>query len=70
MTEENINNEKSTETSSSLEKIIYILDTNILFNEPFAFLSFKEHDVIVPMTVLEELDYIKDSKKDCSSNRS
>lgn len=48
----------------SLETKIYVLDTNILLHEPFAFLSFKEHDVVVPMTVLEELDYIKDSKKD------
>lgn len=50
--------QKSTETK------IYVLDTNILLHEPHAFLSFKEHDVVVPMTVLEELDYIKDSKKD------
>ncbi len=42
----------------------YILDTNILLHEPFAFLSFQEHDVVIPMTVLEELDHIKDSKKD------
>ncbi|WP_438864739.1 PhoH family protein [Neptunicella sp.] len=48
------------------ESKIYVLDTNILLHEPFAFLSFKENDVIVPMTVLEELDYIKDSKKDVS----
>ncbi|GHE81579.1 PhoH family protein [Thalassotalea profundi] len=48
------------------EKIIYILDTNILLHEPFAFLSFKEHDVVVPMTVLEELDSIKDRKRDVS----
>jgi len=48
------------------EKIIYILDTNILLHEPFAFLSFQEHDVVVPMTVLEELDSIKDRKKDVS----
>lgn len=43
---------------------LYVLDTNILLHEPLAFLSFKEHDVVIPMTVLEELDYIKDSKKD------
>lgn len=43
---------------------IYVLDTNILLHEPLAFLSFKEHDVVIPMTVLEELDHIKDSKKD------
>lgn len=48
------------------EKIIYVLDTNILLHEPFAFLSFKEHDVVVPMTVLEELDSIKDRNKDVS----
>ncbi|WP_286263230.1 PhoH family protein [Thalassotalea atypica] len=48
------------------EKIIYILDTNILLHEPFAFLSFQEHDVVVPMTVLEELDSIKDRHKDVS----
>lgn len=48
------------------DKIIYVLDTNILLHEPFAFLSFKEHDVVVPMTVLEELDSIKDRKKDVS----
>lgn len=48
------------------EKIIYILDTNILLHEPFAFLSFQEHDVVIPMTVLEELDSIKDRKKDVS----
>ncbi len=43
---------------------IFVLDTNILLHEPMAFMSFKENDVVVPMTVLEELDYIKDSKKD------
>ncbi len=50
----------------SAEKIIYVLDTNILLHEPFAFRSFKEHDVVVPMTVLEELDSIKDRSKDVS----
>jgi len=60
MTEENMKNENSS------VPIIYILDTNILLHEPFAFLSFKEHDVVVPMTVLEELDSIKDRHKDVS----
>lgn len=48
------------------EKKIYVLDTNILLHEPFAFLNFKEHDVVIPMTVLEELDHIKDRNKDVS----
>lgn len=50
--------------SDSSRTKLFVLDTNILLHEPLAFMSFKEHDVIVPMTVLEELDYIKDSKKD------
>jgi len=66
MTEENMSNEKTTKTPATPEKIIYILDTNILLHEPFAYLSFKEHDVVVPMTVLEELDSIKDRRKDVS----
>ena len=48
------------------KKSVYILDTNILLHEPFAFLSFQEHDVVLPMTVLEELDSIKDRHKDVS----
>jgi len=47
-------------------KKIYILDTNVLLHEPLAIYSFQEHDVVIPMTVLEELDQIKDRKKDVS----
>ncbi|MFC3122397.1 PhoH family protein [Agaribacter flavus] len=52
------------QTAARVHRKLFVLDTNILLHEPLAFLSFKEHDVVVPMTVLEELDYIKDSKKD------
>ncbi|MEX1221601.1 MAG: PhoH family protein [Idiomarina sp.] len=44
----------------------YVLDTNILLHEPLAFLNFQEHNVIIPMVVLEELDAIKDRQKDVS----
>lgn len=44
----------------------YILDTNILLHEPLAFLNFDEHNVVIPMVVLEELDAIKDRQKDVS----
>ncbi|MGF1682009.1 PhoH family protein [Photobacterium minamisatsumaniensis] len=43
---------------------VFVLDTNILLHEPLAIYSFNEHDVVIPMTVLEELDRIKDSKRD------
>ncbi len=48
------------------EKKLYILDTNVLLHEPLAIYSFQEHDVMIPMTVLEELDHIKDRRKDVS----
>lgn len=44
----------------------YVLDTNILLHEPLAFLNFQEHNVVIPMVVLEELDHIKDRQKDVS----
>ncbi|QBG36948.1 PhoH family protein [Litorilituus sediminis] len=66
MAEKNLNNETAPSAPANEQSIIYILDTNILLHEPFAFLSFKEHDVVVPMTVLEELDSIKDRRKDVS----
>ncbi|MGL5501181.1 MAG: PIN domain-containing protein, partial [Plesiomonas shigelloides] len=50
----------------SAERKIFVLDTNILLHEPQSIFSFQEHNVIVPMTVLEELDRIKDSKRDVS----
>ncbi|MBQ4861638.1 PhoH family protein [Pseudoalteromonas sp. MMG013] len=49
-----------------LDKKMYVLDTNVLLHEPLAYLSFQEHDVVIPMTVLEELDHIKDRKRDVS----
>lgn len=45
---------------------LYVLDTNILLHEPLAIYSFQDNDVVIPMTVLEELDRIKDSKRDVS----
>ncbi|WP_028115712.1 PhoH family protein [Ferrimonas senticii] len=46
------------------DKKLFVLDTNVLLHDPLAIYSFDEHDVVVPMTVLEELDQIKDRKKD------
>jgi len=49
-----------------MEKI-YVLDTNVLLHDPMAIHSFAEHRVVIPMTVLEELDIIKDRRdKDVS----
>lgn len=48
------------------DRKLFVLDTNVLLHEPLAIYSFKEHDVVIPMTVLEELDQIKDRKSDVS----
>ena len=54
------------EKASNLHHKMYVLDTNVLLHEPLAYLSFQEHSVVIPMTVLEELDHIKDRKHDVS----
>ena len=41
------------------EKRLYILDTNVLMHDPTAIFRFEEHDVFLPMIVLEELDAAK-----------
>jgi len=45
---------------------IFVLDTNVLLNDPYSVLAFNEHKVIIPMTVLEELDSIKGRNNDVS----
>ena len=42
---------------------MFVLDTNVLIHDPGALLNFEEHDVIIPMTVLEELDQLKNGKQ-------
>jgi PhoH-like ATPase len=38
---------------------LFVLDTSVILYDANAILSFKEHDVAVPITVLEELDHFK-----------
>jgi len=42
-----------------MKKKIFVLDTNVLVHDPEAFLQFPRHEVILPVTVLEELDNLK-----------
>ncbi|NVN55935.1 PhoH family protein [bacterium Scap17] len=43
---------------------LYVLDTNVLIHDPSALFQFDEHDVVIPMTVLEELDKHKNGHKE------
>ncbi|WP_226826046.1 PIN domain-containing protein [Acidithiobacillus thiooxidans] len=38
---------------------LYILDTNVLMHDPASLFRFQEHDILLPMIVLEELDQHK-----------
>jgi len=49
-------------------KRIYVLDTNVLMHDPTALFRFEEHDVFLPMTVLEELDAAKKGASEVSRN--
>ncbi|RRQ21146.1 PhoH family protein [Thiohalobacter thiocyanaticus] len=37
-------------------KRLFVLDTNVLMHDPTALFRFQEHDVFLPMVILEELD--------------
>ena len=49
-------------------KRMYVLDTNVLMHDPTALFRFEEHDVYIPMVVLEELDAAKKGLSEVSRN--
>src|SRR5215207_3274705 len=44
---------------TSPQKKIFVLDTSVILYDFNAIQNFKEHDVAIPITVLEELDQFK-----------
>ena len=52
----------------SRDKRLYVLDTNVLMHDPTALFRFQEHDVFLPMMVLEELDAAKKGMSEVSRN--
>jgi PhoH-like ATPase len=50
------------------EKRLYILDTNVLMHDPTSIFRFEEHDVFLPMMVLEELDAAKKGLSEVARN--
>ena len=49
-------------------KRLYVLDTNVLMHDPTSLFRFEEHDVFLPMMVLEELDAAKKGLTEVSRN--
>ncbi len=55
-------------TDNNIEKKLFILDTNVLMHDPSSLFRFQEHDIYVPMIVLEELDHAKKGLSEVSRN--
>ena len=46
----------------------YILDTNVLLHDPNSLLSFQEHNVLLPIEVIEEIDRFKRESTELGQN--
>ena len=49
-------------------KRLYVLDTNVLMHDPSCIYRFHEHDIFIPMVVLEELDKNKRGHSEVARN--
>ncbi len=46
----------------------FVLDTNVLLHNPNAIFKFEEHEVVIPLTVIEELDQFKKNNDETGRN--
>lgn len=51
-----------------MTKKFFVIDTNVLLHDPEAILKFPRHHIIIPVTVLEELDKMKRLPNDLGRN--
>lgn len=49
-------------------KKLFVLDTNVLMHDPMSLFRFEEHDIFLPMIVLEELDSHKKGTTEVARN--
>lgn len=62
---------KVTATSTATKKgatKLFVLDTNVLLHDPMSLFRFEEHDIYLPMIVLEELDGHKKGMTEVARN--
>src|SRR5690606_33801559 len=60
--------DKRTRGGKRGQRRVFVLDTNVLMHDPTAIFRFDEHDVYIPMTVLEELDSGKKGLSEAARN--
>ncbi len=58
----------SRDAKRSAQRRIFVLDTNVLMHDPTALFRFDEHDIFIPMIVLEELDAGKKGLSEAARN--
>ena len=49
-------------------KKVFVLDTNVLLHDPKAIFHFQEHDVVIPIVVIEEIDHFKKDQTEVGRN--
>ena len=57
----------STAASTATRKH-FVLDTNVLLHNPQSIFKFEEHEVVIPLTVIEELDKFKKNNDETGRN--
>ena len=55
-------------TKSTGQSKLFVLDTNVLMHDPMCLFRFEEHDIFLPMIVLEELDGHKKGMTEVARN--
>src|SRR3972149_5462356 len=59
---------KPVEDETNHETKLFVLDTNVLLHDPTSLFRFEEHDICLPMFVLEELDNKKKGMTEVARN--
>ncbi len=65
---ENDENHLENHLENKSKKRLFVLDTNVLIHDPSALFRFSEHDLFLPMVVLEELDNNKKGHSEVARN--
>ena len=55
-------------TATAATNKLFVLDTNVLMHDPTSLMRFEEHDIYLPMFVLEELDNNKKGMSEVARN--
>jgi len=53
---------------SASSKKVFVLDTNVLLHDPMSICHFQEHDIVIPIVVIEEIDTFKKDQTEIGRN--